>query len=214
MAAEEQRRLQTKLGQMEAYLRHHTERATVAGHSCRLLRNFVAELRHQTTAQLQALQEELESYKTQISQFTQHSNTDTTEIAELVKLEAFELWVHKCSEAETQITAPNLLQRVTTKVNHTLRILKAELQQATTERDDLQGRLEQQEKENRGRNGTYQRRNMNNTTTLSGYGRTTVEPTPQHSTNTSSGIALQTRELTTIFNQFTQTNQKLKVWIT
>lgn len=71
IAAKEQRKLQTKLERMKAHLRHQTEAAYVTGNTCRVLRNLVAELRHQTTAQLQAFQEEVESYKTQIVRLTQ-----------------------------------------------------------------------------------------------------------------------------------------------
>lgn len=67
----------------------------------------------------------------------------------MAKIEAFDLWVRDQSNSDTEnrITVQTLLQRVTTKINHTLKTLKTELRQVTTERDELQGRLEQQEEE-------------------------------------------------------------------
>ena len=64
---------------------------------------------------------------------------------ELAKIEAFEVWVHKQPETGEQISAQVLLQRVSAKLNHTLKNLKAELYQTTTERDDLQARFDQHE---------------------------------------------------------------------
>ena len=93
----------------------------------------------------------MNSCTTQLTTLAAAAQTEinSDRLKELTKMEAFDLWVQEKShtDAETQMSAEALLHRVTTKLNHTLRNLKAELQQAISERDDLQGRLEQQEEE-------------------------------------------------------------------
>ena len=92
--AEERQQLRRKWERIQIDLQHRTEVASIAKHSCKqLLQNLVYELRHQSAAQLQAFQGEVESYKTQLSKLTQQPITDTNRVAELVKLEAFDLWI-------------------------------------------------------------------------------------------------------------------------
>ena len=144
---QEKRELQQRYELVRTHLRHRTEVTAIAEHSCRSLQNLFSELRDQTTAQLQTFQGELESYKTQLTELIQQPITDTNRIAELVKLEAFDQWVQRNPETDNQISAQALLHRVTAKLNHTFRNLKTELYQVTTERDELQTRIEQQEED-------------------------------------------------------------------
>lgn len=65
----------------------------------------------------------------------------------LTKIEAFDHWFDGQSETKEQMTAKLLLERVTTKMGHIFRNLKAALNQVTTERDELQTKLEQIEED-------------------------------------------------------------------
>ena len=94
---------------------------------------------------MRAFQVEIQTYKTQIHILATKEHTDPQRIMELTQIEAFKLWVHTQPTTEAQIFAQTLLQRVSAKMNHTLRNLKAELHQTTTKRDELQVRIEQQE---------------------------------------------------------------------
>lgn len=108
------------------------------------LRNTIAELRQQTSTQLQAFQSELETCKTHLNGLGEHTDPDNADrIMELAKLEAFDQWIQKNPRTEEQLTAQTMLQRVTTKLNHMFRNLKTELYQAITERDELQARVEE-----------------------------------------------------------------------
>ena len=124
------------------------EVATIARHQTSLLRDSLSQFRQDTAEQLHALQRELESTKTQLSQFAPLTQVITPtqvspeRIQEIAKIEAFELWVQRSPDAENQISAQTLLHRVTTKISHTIKTLKAELQQTTNERDELQAKEE------------------------------------------------------------------------
>ena len=131
--------------------RHQGKFAAITEHRIRQvsaqLRSTISKIRDQTSEQIRAFQEEIHTYKTQFHTLDAREHTDPQRIMELTQIEAFNLWINKQPATEEQISAQTLLYKVTTKIYHTLRTLKSELQQATTERDDLQGRLEQQEEE-------------------------------------------------------------------
>lgn len=61
-------------------------------------------------------------------------------------METFDLWLGKKGNTSKQITAPNLFEKVTTKIGHIFKSLHAELRQTTSEKDELQEKIEQQEK--------------------------------------------------------------------
>jgi len=65
----------------------------------------------------------------------------------LTKIEAFDHWFDGQSETKEQMTAKLLLERITTKMGHIFRNLKAALNQVTIERDELQTKLEQIEED-------------------------------------------------------------------
>ena len=129
--------------------RYRSELAAVTKIQANALRHLLSEIRRDAATQTQALQEQVDYYTTQFNLLATATQQKATpdRIKELAKIEAFDLWVHRSPEAAEQISAQTLLHRVTTKLNHTLRTLKDELHQTTTERDELQTRLEQHEEE-------------------------------------------------------------------
>ena len=66
---------------------------------------------------------------------------------ELTKIEAFNLWIQTQPATDEQISAQILLHRVTAKINHTFKTLRSQLHQVSSEKDDLQTRVEQQKEE-------------------------------------------------------------------
>ena len=132
----------TSRAQREKLLLDHKNRKQIAvttQQELTRLRTIISELRQNTTATLTAFQEEIKTYNAQIT------NTDPDRVMELTRMEAFNLWLQQQHATEEQISPQTLLQRVSAKMNHTLRNLKGELHQATTERDELQARIDQQE---------------------------------------------------------------------
>ena len=84
--------------------------------------------------------------KTQLKQFT--TETYPHRVNELAKLEAFDLWVQRNPDAKDQVSAQTLLDRITSKLDHTFRNLKTQLYHAIQERDEMQSQIEQQQEEN------------------------------------------------------------------
>jgi hypothetical protein len=151
--------------------RRHTKISVIAEQQLRQssthIRKTVSELRHQISEQFQAFQGEISTSNNQLTKLARQTHTNPERIMELTKIEAFELWVQKQSETGEPVSAQILLQRVSAKINHTLRNLKAELHQTTAERDELQAKIEQQE-ENRDTVGEDNR-------TIFGEGETLIE---------------------------------------
>ena len=144
---EEQSKFQAQSKLMQTHLRYRSEVATVAENQVSSLRNLLSEIQRDTTTQIRAFQTKIDYYNTQLNKLAPHVQDHPNWTKELAKIEAFDLWIQGRPETETQLSAETLLHRVTTKINHTLRNLKAELYQATTKRDELQTKFEQQEEE-------------------------------------------------------------------
>ena len=136
-----------KYTNIHTYLKRRNDLALIAEQRLRSssaqFRKSLSELRQTTSAQLETFQSDIESHKNQLKGLAEES--DPHQVIELTKLEAFELWLQRTPQTDEQVSAKSLLYRVTSKVHHTFRNLKAELQQAISENDDLQEILEQQE---------------------------------------------------------------------
>ena len=131
-------------------LLHHQNRQDVTlatEHKLTQFRHAFSELRRVTVALLQAFQVEIQACNRQIHILITNKHADPDRITELTKIEAFDIWIQRTPQTEEQIYAQTLLQRVSAKLNHTLKSLKAELHQTTEERDQLQATLEQQEEQ-------------------------------------------------------------------
>jgi hypothetical protein len=117
----------------------------MAGQQLQQFRCAVSEIRREAADQFLAFQQDFQAYSTQLTQAITPTATHLSpeRIQKIAKIEAFELWVQKTPDAENQISAQTLLHRVTTKISHTLKTLKAELQQTTNERDELQAKEEE-----------------------------------------------------------------------
>jgi hypothetical protein len=116
MVEEKQKTSQAESEQRETYLRRRIEVAAVAEHRTNNLRRNLSKLRRDTTENLQGFQRELESSKDQLSRFTQEAIIDTSKVAENVKHEAFYMWLQRVPDTDTQISAQDLLNRVTAKL--------------------------------------------------------------------------------------------------
>jgi hypothetical protein len=110
IAQTEKRHLQAECERLHVQRRTSKQVAAVAEKHINKFWHMLFEIRHQTVAQLQALQGEIASFKTQ---FTQHSITDISKIAEFAKLEAFDLWIQRSPDAEEQVSAQSLILLVT-----------------------------------------------------------------------------------------------------
>ena len=117
----------------------------MAGQQLQHFRCTVSEIRREAAAQFQAFQQDFEAYRTQLTQVITPTATHVSpeQIQEIAKIKAFELWVQRSPDAENQISAQTLLHMVTTKISHTIKTFKAELQQTTNERDELQAKEEE-----------------------------------------------------------------------
>lgn len=151
MVAEEKQKSQKQTETLRTYLGNRRELAAMATQKLHQIRHTVAEVRQEATGKLREFQQEIEGYKARIPKLaiTSATHENPQRIQELAKIEVFDLWLQERSNSgtETQFSVHTLLQRVTAKISHTLKTLKTELHQATTEREDLQGRLEQHEEE-------------------------------------------------------------------
>ena len=135
---------------MQTDLQNRTSIAAIAAQQLCHLRHSMSEIRKEATAKFEAFQQEVETCKTHMKSAI-HTTTEASpdRVQEIAKMEAFDLWVQEKTDSDhdNAFSARTLLHRVTTKINHTLKTLKTELRQATTERDDLQEKLEQQEED-------------------------------------------------------------------
>ena len=109
------------------------------------IRSTLSDLRNQMSEQSRAFQIEIQTSNTQLKSLATYDQHNPHRITELTKLEAFDLWMKRNPQTDTKLSAETLLNRVTSKIQHTLKNLKTELSRATQERDDLQTRMEQQE---------------------------------------------------------------------
>ena len=123
----------------------------MATHKLHQIRHAIAKVQQEATSKLWEFQHEILGYKTRVPKLALITATheNPQRIQELAKIEAFDLWVQERSNSgtENKISVHTLLQRVTAKISHTLKTLKTELHQTTTERDDLQAKLKQHEEE-------------------------------------------------------------------
>lgn len=87
----------------------------------------------------------MDTYRAKFQKLRVPAQTETDRATELAKIEAFDYWIEGKTQTEEQITAKTLLDRVTAKLAHTFKNLKMELYHVTTERDELQTKIEQQE---------------------------------------------------------------------
>ena len=104
-------------------------------------------LRTEATTHIQDIQKEMENYRVELQKLSVPAQTEIERATELAKLEAFDYWIDGKPQTEDQITAKTLLDRVTAKLTHTFKNLKAELYHVITERDELQSKFELQEEE-------------------------------------------------------------------
>lgn len=65
---------------------------------------------------------------------------------EIAKIEAFDQWINKSEPTKEELTTKQMFDRITSKIGHTFKALRIELAKEITEREDLQERLEQQER--------------------------------------------------------------------
>ena len=87
----------------------------------------------------------MDGYKAEFQTLTVPAQIEIERATKIAKIEAFDHWIDKKSETKEQMTAKLLLDGVTAKMAHTFCNLKLALIQVTTERDELQTRLEQLE---------------------------------------------------------------------
>jgi hypothetical protein len=147
-AQAEKQHLQREHEHLQIDRQRKTQFVNIATQRIKLLRNIISELRQGTAETLKTFQEEIGIYKTQIHTLAAKEYTNPNRVMELSKIEAFDLWIQQQPNTETQISAQTLLHRVTSKLNHTFKSLKAELYHTTQERDKLQTKIEQQQEEN------------------------------------------------------------------
>lgn len=102
-------------------------------------------LRTTASMQIQELVAEIEVYKAEFQKFKLPAQTEIDRATEIAKIEAFDYWIDGNSKTEEQITAKTMFERVTSKLTHTFGNLKTQLHNVTLERDELQGRMEQQD---------------------------------------------------------------------
>lgn len=131
IAAEEKRKSQAQLELIKTHLTHRNEIAAITESKVTALRHNFDQLRQKTASQQTEFQQQVELYTTQLTQLaiaTQQIAT-SNRVRDIIKIKAFDLWLQRSPEAVDQILAQTLLHRVTTKINHTLRTLKAQLKE-------------------------------------------------------------------------------------
>lgn len=109
------------------------------------LRTSYLGIKQTVSEQIQGFSKGIDQLKTEFVKIRESEASDR--VLTLTKIEAFDHWIDGQSATKEQMTARMLLDRVTTKMDHTLQNLKLALNQITTERDELQTKLEQTEKD-------------------------------------------------------------------
>lgn len=92
---------------MQGDRQYQTKVAAITESKVGILRHVVAELRQETTTQLQIFQAQVQSYTNQLNQLatTTQAHANQDRVMELVKIKAFDLWIQGRSETEAQLSA-------------------------------------------------------------------------------------------------------------
>jgi hypothetical protein len=138
--------LRTQIEKLNANLAKQRVAVAAIATKFQQVKLVTSSLREEAKGSVTRFRSEMGQYTASAEQlYNQTAISNHQRALEITKLEIFYQCLSEKAPTTNQVTAQQLFDRVVTRIGHMFKTLQKELSQATTERNELQEKLEQQE---------------------------------------------------------------------